>query len=94
METPTVGKKYVPVNPEFSGGRIDNIVFDTNLVNKTNPDSVNSINALRQEEFYSTSIDSTQMGMQGGNSELATVNQNVQMNANVKYLLKNMINAW
>jgi hypothetical protein len=94
LETPTIGKKYVPVNPEFSGGRMDNIVYDTNLANRTNPDSTASIEALRQEQFYSTNIDSTQMGIQSGQSQTATANQNTQLNANVKFQLKNRINAW
>ena len=94
LETPTVGKKYIPVNPEFSWWRIDNIIYDTNNANKINPDSTASIEALRQEEYNSTNIDTTQMGIQWDTSQTATANQNIQLNANVKFLLKNKINAW
>ena len=94
LETPTIGKKYVPVNPEFSGWRMDNIVYDTNMANRTNPDSTASIEALRQEQFYSTNIDATQMGISSGQAQTATANQNTQLNANVKFQLKNRINTW
>ncbi len=95
LEQPTVGAKYIPVNPEFSWGRIDNIIYDTNNTNNIKQDSMLFPNTLLQEEYMSTAIDSQQQWLVGwGKTMTKWENQSIQLNANMKFLLKSKVNMW
>lgn len=95
LEQPTVWAKYIPVNPEFSWGRIDNIIYDTNNTNNIKQDSMIFPSTLLQEEYMSTSIDTQQQWLVGwGKTMTKWENQSIQLNANMKFLLKSKINMW